>query len=121
MEEEIYEDKGIETSTLSKVKTIGGANHSIWINTVEFNKFRKNSRLLHKKSASERIEAFVVSENLKDNGVMSVPNVMLEEQLLSDLRTCAVEIVKLKKVVTSDEKIWESMLRIAVSLGVEKM
>jgi hypothetical protein len=109
-----------ETSTSeAPMKTDAGANHSVWVNTAQFNQFKINSRMLHKKSASERIDAFILSENQKDNGGSSaLCSMALEDRALSNLRSCEVEITKLNKILRANETEWESMSRIATALGV---
>jgi hypothetical protein len=104
----------------NKNKSIGGANHSIWINTAAFDQFKTNSRIQHKKSASERIEAFVIAENIKDNGEdASIDySTQLEDQTISELRTCEIEIGKLRKIFSYDRSAFDRVLDIAVSLGV---
>jgi hypothetical protein len=79
--------------------------------------------MLHKKSASERIEAFVIAENIKDNGEGANVDYSsrLEDQTISELRTCEVELGKLRKIVEADDKSYERMLRTATDAGVKRM
>lgn len=77
--------------------------------------------MLHKKSASERVDAFILAENQKDNGGSSaLCGAALEDKTLSDLRTCEVEIAKLRKILVADDKAWLTMINIAFSLGVRE-
>jgi hypothetical protein len=77
--------------------------------------------MLHKKSASERIEAFVIAENIKDNGEGANVDYSsrLEDQTISEVRTCEVELGKLRKILEADDKSYDRMLRTAIAAGVK--